>query len=634
MPYRAFRQNLTVSFFTHFIIALTVLGSVVLWRIQNQASLAGWVEHSDQVILGVKDAELALRDVQLSYRGYLITPDPRYLTDLATTQRSFENNLVELAALIADNPDQQQRLHKISILEKTWAKSIGSLVGQKNSGVFSPELFSQVRSQAQSVYGSLEDFVAAERRLRTERARRQARQYRIIFLLIPGLSAIVMIFLGFWGWHQIQVSTKRFREALDTSELARREAEGARVEAEAARAEAEKERAKSERANRAKDNFLGTVSHELRNPLNSIMLWSSSLLRGPASDETIRRGLTAIDRAVRAQAHLIEDLLDITRIESGRMRLDVQMVDLADVVRAGIEGMRAAAEAKSIALQEIIDPSVASIAGDPGRLQQVVWNLVSNAVKFTPKGGKIQIRLERINSHIEISVADTGQGIEPAALDSVFERFWQADGSGESKHGVGLGLSIVKEIVSLHGGTVAAHSDGPGKGSTFTVRLQVPISTVPLLEPRRHPTVGRMSSIAQAPRLDGFSILVVDDDQDACEALRNLLGSLGADVTAVTSARGALSLMDRLRPDAVISDIGMPVEDGYFLARELRQRERESGGDDVRIPLVALTAYGRVEDKIQILMAGFDSHTIKPVDPVELSTVLVTLLAGSKPTLS
>jgi signal transduction histidine kinase/ActR/RegA family two-component response regulator len=630
MPYRAFRQNLTVSFFTPFIIALIALGSVALWRIQNQASLAGWVQHSDQVILRVKDAELASLDMQLSYRGYLISPDQRYLTDLAGARGSFENSLVELAALIADNPDQEQRLRKIDDLEKVWIKTIGSLISQKNGGVVSQELFAQVRNQAQTVFGSLEDFVDIEQRLRAERARRQASEYRIIFLLIPGLSAIVMIFLGFWGWRQIQISTERFRDALAASEHARTEAESARIEAEEARAESEQERAKSERANRAKDNFLGTVSHELRNPLNSIMLWSAALLRGPAIDEPVRRGLTAIDRAVRAQAQLIEDLLDITRIESGRMRLDVQMVDLVEVVKAGTDSMRAAAEAKSITLQEIIDPGVASISGDPGRLQQVVWNLVSNAVKFTPKGGKIQIRLERINYHIEISVADTGQGIEAAALDSVFERFWQADASA-GKHGVGLGLSIVKEIVALHGGTVAAHSDGPGKGSTFTVRLTVPISTTSSWEPRRHLTVDRASSMATVPRLEGFSILVVDDDPDACEALKNLLDSLGANVTLATSARDALSVLDSLRPDAVVSDIGMPVEDGYFLARELRQRERDSG-NDVRIPLVALTAYGRVEDKVKILMAGFDSHTVKPVDPIELSTVLVSLLLSSTTT--
>jgi signal transduction histidine kinase len=259
----------------------------------------------------------------------------------------------------------------------------------------------------------------------------------------------------------------------------------------------------------------------------------------------MRRGLGAIERAVRVQAQLVEDLLDVSRIESGRLRLDVQTVDLADVVRAGVESMRTAAEAKSITLQEIIDPRVDFIAGDPARLQQVVWNLVSNAVKFTPSGGKIQVRVERINSHVEIVVADTGKGIEPSSLRLVFDRFWQAEGQGRSSQGAGLGLSIVKEIVGLHGGTVAAHSEGLGKGAMFTVRLPLPIGKTPSLELRRHPTVSPAVNAANAPRLDGFLILVVDDDADACDALKGLLGSLGASVTAANSAQDAIRLFAR-----------------------------------------------------------------------------------------
>jgi CheY-like chemotaxis protein len=399
--------------------------------------------------------------------------------------------------------------------------------------------------------------------------------------------------------------------------------------AERARAESEKASERAEKANRAKDNFLGTVSHELRNPLNSILLWSTALLRDKGLSEDTRRGVSAIERAIRVQSQLIEDLLDISRIESGRLRLDVQNVDLAEVVKAGLESMRAAAQAKSITLNEIIDPRVNSIAGDPARMQQVVWNLVSNAVKFTPKEGKIQVRVERINSHVEIIVADTGQGIEPASLDSVFERFWQGEDSGQSRHGVGLGLSIVREIVNLHGGTVVAHSDGPGKGSTFTVRLPLPASAAPSREIRRHPTVAQTANLAASARLDGISILVVDDDADTCEALKHLLGSLGASVRVATSARSALAMLDSWAPDAVVSDIGMPVEEGYFLARELRKRERERGKDE-RMPLIALTAYGRVEDKVQILTAGFDSHAVKPVDPVELSAILRTCILSHR----
>ncbi len=359
------------------------------------------------------------------------------------------------------------------------------------------------------------------------------------------------------------------------------------------------------------------------------MLWSSTLLSDQTLSPSTRRGLTAIDRAVRAQTQLVDDLLDISRIESGRMRLDVQSVDLTEVVRAAVESMRAAAGAKSIALQEIIDPRVPIVFGDPGRLQQVVWNLISNAVKFTPKDGKIQVRVERVNSHVEITVADTGQGIDAASLDCVFDRFWQADNLGQSKFGVGLGLSIVKEIINLHGGTVLARSEGIGKGSTFTIRLPLPVGRTASPESRRHPTVAGTLAATNAPRLDGYLILVVDDDPGACEALQSLLTSLGARVTAATSAEAALAILDRMHPDAVVSDIGMPVHDGYFFAREMRKRE-EGSDRHHRLPLVALTAYGRVEDKVKIFEAGFDNHVVKPVDPAELSAILGTAISSRR----
>jgi CheY-like chemotaxis protein len=419
-----------------------------------------------------------------------------------------------------------------------------------------------------------------------------------------------MIFLSYWGWRQIYLASEDFHHALTA--------------ADEATARAEQAREKAEKASLAKDNFLGTVSHELRNPLNSILLWSSTLLAIDSIDDRMRRGLSAIERGARAQAQLIEDLLDISRIESGRLRLDVQTVNLAEVVRAGVDSMRAAAEAKALTLQELIDPRADFVAGDPGRLQQVVWNLVSNAVKFTPKAGKIEVRVERINSHIEIVVADNGDGIDPGSLGSVFDRFWQADEPHRSGHGVGLGLSIVKEIVNLHGGTVSAHSNGRGKGATFTVRLPLPLSKTGSLEIRRHPITG-LANTAGAPRLDGTTILVVDDDLEACDALKNLLESLGASVTTATTAAKALGILDMLNTDAIVSDIGMPVQDGFYLAREVRRREQNSP-DARRIPLIALTAYGRVEDKVQILTAGFDSHTIKPVEAAELSTILRTLI--------
>jgi len=430
LPYRAFKRNLTVSYFAPVVISLSVLAGIGLWAFHSQASITSRIEHSDQVILGIKDIELEVREMQTATRGYLLTSDKADLSELGDARDALEKNISKISGLVADNPIQEQRLIRIVDLKRAWINAVESLISQRTAGQFNKESFAQGHARSRAIVKALEDFIRAEHQLRARRMSRQTTAYYVVLVVIPLLSAFVMVLLSYWGWHQIQLATEQFRQALDKAEQARREAE---------------------KANRAKDNFIATVSHELRNPLNSIMLWSTALLGDTKLGEQTRRGMTAIERAVRAQAQLIEDLLDISRIENGRMRLDVQAVDLAEVVRAGVENMRIAAEAKSITLQEMIDPRVGSVAGDPGRLQQVVWNLVSNAVKFTEKGGKIQVRVERINSHIEIVVADTGQGIEPAVLGSVFDRFWQADGSGQTRNGVGLGLSIVREIAGLHG---------------------------------------------------------------------------------------------------------------------------------------------------------------------------------------
>jgi len=613
VPYRAFRLKLSAGFFAPFALALLMLVAFVLWGIDNQAAITSWIEHSDQVMLRAKDAEVELRDMQMATRGYFfISPAPRHLTHFEDARAAFNKDLSELVTLVADNPGQEALLTKVTESRDALVETVEQLIARRSAGPITEADVMPAQDRARAVYGGLEDFMGAEQQLRTLRAASQRHAYRILFASVPLVSIIVMMILSYWGWRQIQIATEQFHVALDNAEQARAEAETAG--------------ARAEKANRTKDNFLGTVSHELRNPLNSILLWSTALLRDKTLSESTRRGVTAIERAVRVQSQLIEDLLDISRIESGRLRLDVQTVNLAEVVKAGVESMRAAAEAKAIAIEEILDPRVDSIAGDPGRLQQIVWNLVSNAVKFTPKGGKVQIRLERVNSHVEIVVADTGKGIEPASIGSVFERFWQGDESGQ--HGVGLGLSIVKELVSLHGGTISVHSEGAGKGSTFTVRLPLPVGTAPSQQLRRHPTGIRTGENDGAPqRLDGLSILVVDDDVDTCDALQNLLGALGASVTAATSARTALALLDELNPDAVISDIGMPVEDGYFFARELRKREK---GKPAGMPLIALTAFGRVEDKVQILTAGFDSHAVKPIDPIELSAILNNCIAARR----
>jgi signal transduction histidine kinase/ActR/RegA family two-component response regulator len=512
-------------------------------------------------------------------------------------QSLSEKDLEEIAALVTDNPDQERRIIRVS--EVYVPGRLEELVQEKESGTLRSDPIAQARAYTKQVLDAMDAFSVAEYELRAQRSARQTGLYQAVIVLVPVFSALIAIVLSYAGWRQIGRSSEQFAAAL----------------------------AKAEEANLAKDNFLATVSHELRNPLNAIVLLASILLSDQEVHEGARQRVKAIDRAARTQAQLIDDLLDVSRIKSGRLRLDVQATDLAKVVKAAVDSMRVTAEAKAIALHDIVDTSVAVIAGDPKRLEQVVWNLLSNAIKFTPKGGKVQVRLERINSHVEIIVADNGQGIAPSSVPYVFDRFWQETESGRSRSGVGLGLSIVKELVALHGGTVMAHSDGIGKGSTFTVRLPLPPATAPLLEPRRHPTVAPADNAATASRLDGFSILVVDDEPEACEALTKLLGSLGATVYAENSVEAALRMLDRTRPDAIVADIEMPVHDGFFFAREVRNREQDRRPDG-RVPLIALTAYGRIDDKVKILASGFESHVVKPVDLAELSATIRSLVAA------
>lgn len=335
-------------------------------------------------------------------------------------------------------------------------------------------------------------------------------------------------------------------------------------------------------------------------------------------------GLEVITRNARIQAKLIDDLLDLSRIISGKMRLDVQRVDLPAVIDAAIESVEPSAKAKGLMLQKVVDPIAGPIMGDPNRLQQVVWNLLSNAIKFTPRGGRVQIVVERSNSHVELSVSDTGQGIAAEFLPHVFERFSQADNStGRGYAGLGLGLAIVKSLAELHGGSVRVKSGGEGKGTTFIVSL--PISVVHTLDTRenlKHTKFETDQGLLHTRDLKGIKVMVVDDQADAIHLVKRILEDCGATVTACTSGVECLNCVPRLRPDVVITDIGMPEMDGYELIGELRALSPEQGG---RTPAVALTAFARSEDRRRAMLAGFDVHVAKPVEPGELVAVVSRL---------
>lgn len=389
----------------------------------------------------------------------------------------------------------------------------------------------------------------------------------------------------------------------------------------------QKARATAEAANRMKDEFLAVLSHELRSPLNAMLGWLTLLRTRKFDEAATTRALETIERNAKAQAQLVEDLLDVSRIIQGKLRLNVRAVDLLPVIEAAIDTVSPAALAKNIRLQPVLDPAAGPVFGDSDRLQQVVWNLLSNAVKFTPKGGRVQIRLERVHSYVEIVVADTGKGISPEFLPYVFDRFRQADSSiTRSFGGLGLGLSIVRHLVDLHGGSVHVESPGEGQGTTFTVKLPIsPVSTK-IEEPRVHPTVGGSLGFDCTPTLDGLRILVVDDEVDARELLIQILVECGAEVVAVASADEVIAALKEQtsdsRFDILISDIGMPEQDGYALLRRVRVLDSNQGG---RIPAVALTAYARAEDRKAALLAGFQSHVAKPVEPGELIAVIANL---------
>ncbi len=394
-------------------------------------------------------------------------------------------------------------------------------------------------------------------------------------------------------------------------------------QAEQARAEERRLRREADLANGAKDEFLATVSHELRTPLNAILGWTATL-RARKPPEPFDRPLAIIERNARRQAHLIEEVLDISRIITGKLTLKLGPTIVADVVRSAMEAVTPAAEAKEIALRSELDPSLVVIA-DGDRLQQVVWNLVANAVKFTPKGGEIHVRVRREGSEVCICVHDTGEGISSAAVPLIFEAFRQADASTTRRHGgLGLGLAIVRQLVAAHGGTVRAESDGPGRGATFTVALPARVGVPSVAEPVPPSDPTPAPGPARPPRLEGLRVLVVDDEEDAVDLIGEVLRDAGAQVRTAASAARALELLSEIRPDVIVSDIGMPEMDGYTLLRKVRLRPPAQGG---RTPALALTAYARREDAERAFSAGFQTHAAKPVEPAHL-VALVANLAG------
>jgi len=407
---------------------------------------------------------------------------------------------------------------------------------------------------------------------------------------------------------------------IGASKIARDVSDRKRAEAERATLlqTVQQAREEAEELNRSKDQFLAMLSHELRTPLNAIFGWARMLQSAAMDEVTSRRAIDAILRNATAQVQLVEDLLDVSRIITGKMRLDVQSLDLKSVIESALDAVQPAASAKGLKIETVLDPNAGPVVGAADRLRQVVWNLLMNAIKFTPRDGRIQVQLRKVKSHVEIVVSDNGEGIQPEILPFIFDRFRQGDSTTTRPHGgLGLGLALVRHLVDLHGGRVRAASEGPGRGATFVVEL--PIA---MLSSEAGATPEASAATGALP-LQSVRVLLVDDDADGLDLTTVMLTNSGAQVKTAVSVAAALDVLESWPADVLVSDIEMPREDGYELLRRIRAKER---GGRTRLPALALTAYGRPEDRRRTLAAGFNLHLAKPIDPSELVLAVANLV--------
>lgn len=591
------------------------------------------VAHTQDIIFELNETLSAVKDAETGQRGFLLTSVNDYLEPYNKAVSNIEDNLKRIDDLTDDGSvqDQNLKLLRQKVSEKL-AELAETIRLRQQSG---PEAALQVvlsgkgretMEEIRQIIGTMQVEENRQFQARTDESERSATQAIATFWLTGLLSAAM---LGLF-YNQIRKNSAERNKLLTAEQSARLSAENAYQEALAARNAAEN-------ANRLKDEFLATVSHELRTPLNSILGWATMLRRSEFDPATTNRALETIERNARSQAQLIEDLLDVSRIVSGKLRLDVRPLELAPIIEAAIEAVHPAAEAKQIVLRQVIDSNAGTVSGDSERLQQVIWNLLTNAIKFSPKNGKVELRLERVGSFVQIVVKDSGKGIEPEFLPHVFEVFRQAEGQiTRAEGGLGLGLAIVNKIVEMHGGSVKAESAGENQGATFTVQLPIRgVNAAETLLPDNtrqvHPAVenGNKFHLEKLPSLTGLSILAVDDQLDTLEMIETVLTRSGATVITARSAQEALAQLQTWLPNILVADIGMPDEDGFSLIQKVRKLSVARGG---KTPAVALTAFARVEDRLKTLSTGFQMHVPKPVEPAEL-VVIIASLAGRTATL-
>jgi len=598
-------------------LAITIAG-LLTTQVVYLRRLARWVEHTQAVMFTGSRTLRLIVDQETGIRGYLLTGAPEFLDPYMNGDVSVTDQLIELDHLVRDNPEQRARARDLRAAISGWETSAARSIAEARQGPANraresaPDVLRASKARMDDIRRRVDEIIDDERALLDQRQSTFATASH--WLVIGGALFVLALAAGITLLLRRQIGAIEgiYQHAL--------------VEREASEQRERQARGQAEAANRTKDEFLATVSHELRTPLTAMLGWARLLHSRRMDVEKHERAVEAIERNAVAQAQLIEDLLDVSRIISGKLRLDLDEIDLHKVIAAAIDAVRPAMEARQIHFSSALDPAAGQVLGDPNRLQQVVWNLLSNAVKFTPKEGRVQLWLARINSHVELTVRDNGEGIDPQFLPRVFQRFEQQDNRESRAHGgLGLGLAISRHLVELHGGTIEASSDGPGTGSTFTVKLPLlPLSArrEAKAAARVHPTLDRAVTLECPAELQGLKVLVVDDEPDTRELVATAISGCGCVVHGAGSAREALDLVREFHPDVIVSDIGMPGEDGYELVRKLRRLPPEEGG---RTPAAALTAYARAEDRRQALRAGFEMHLPKPVEPAELLAALATL---------
>jgi signal transduction histidine kinase/CheY-like chemotaxis protein len=613
------RRMLALIAFTGSLAAILAIGLISNAELSSLANSSARVQRSYDLLQTLDDLNAALTDTETNQRGFLVTQDPAYLTQYDDAIAQIRLAMIELRRLGSDDDETRIAIDSLEALAGGKLADLQESLLHARAGARHSAVANEAQGKGKRLMEAFRRNSNALENIqrRMLESRRQQEQQARFFSQAVLVTTIVLSLLLVGAAALISRRFDERRRLLENEIEERRRSEAYReallVSERAARSEAE-------RATRLKDEFVATLSHELRTPLNAIVGWAS-ILRADRRGDTIKQGVEVIERNAKLQAQMIEELLDMSRILSGKLLFQLEKTDVADILQAAVAAVQPTADAKGVLLATKFH-SCRSVNADPARLQQVVWNLLTNAIKFTPQGGRVDVELRESAARVELSVSDNGQGIKPDFLPFVFDRFRQADASTTRRHGgLGLGLSIVKSLVELHGGSVDVQSPGEGQGATFFVRLPLAPLQGQGVEEALVSIPAQQSDVSH--ELTGLRILVVDDEADARTLARRVLEERGANVVTVCSAAEAMATVgDSSLLSVIVSDIGMPEQDGYDLIKQMRALPGDAG----RVPAVALTAMARVEDRKRALSAGYQKHVSKPVDPAELVAVIASLV--------